>query len=118
MDPTMIHFYLDIFLQTLARDLPWILGGLGAVGLAGYSPVGRAVAASLRQRHRDVEIEETLSAQLADLQRTLSEVTERLDATEQRMLRQALSAPARPAESEPGTGAAGQGGPLRIATPA
>ena len=85
----MFQFYLDIFLQHLMRNLPWILGAMGAVGVLGWSPLGRAMAQALRDRGRAIELEESLTAQLADLQRTLSEVNERLDVTEQRLLRQA-----------------------------
>jgi hypothetical protein len=99
MDPMMVRFYLDIFLQHLARNLPWILGGLGIAGLIGYSPMGRAIATALRERHRGLELEEGISGQLADLQRTLSEVTERLDATEQHLQRQRLASPALPTEA-------------------
>jgi hypothetical protein len=83
----MFHAYFDLFLQALAHDLPWVVGGLGAAGILGWSPLGRAIARALRDRGRALELEESLSAQLADLQRTLSEVNERLDVTEQRLLR-------------------------------
>lgn len=96
MDPVLVRFYLDIFFQTLARNLPWIMGGLGMAGLIGYSPLGRAIAGALRERHKGLELEESISVQLGDLQRTLAEVTERLDATEQRLQRQRLAPPAPP----------------------
>jgi hypothetical protein len=98
MDPILVRFYLDIFLQALARNLPWIMGGLGVAGLVGFSPLGRAIATALRERHRGFELEEGLAGQLAELQRTLSDVTERLDATEQHLHRQRLASKVHPNE--------------------
>jgi hypothetical protein len=83
----VFHAYFDLFLQALARNLPWILGALAVAGMLGWSPLGRSIARALRDRSRTLELEESLGAQLSDLQRTLSEVNERLDVTEQRLFR-------------------------------
>ena len=103
----MPNAYLDLLLQAIARDLPLIVAALGAAGILGWSPLGRSIAAALRDRGRTLELEESLTAQLSDLQRTLSEVNERLDATEQRLFR--LPGPNPTRQGLPGTDSAGTG---------
>ena len=80
----MFHAYLDLFLRHLASNLPWML--VAAAGIFGWSPLGRSLARSLRDRGRTVELEESVSRQLAEVQRALSEVSERLELTERRLL--------------------------------
>ena len=101
----MFHAYLDLFLQHLASNLPWML--IAAAGIVGWSPVGRAWARSLRDRGRTLELEESVSRQLAEFEQALADVTERLDLTERRLLQLpgADAAPQRPAAEA----AAGEG---------
>ena len=83
----MFHAYFDLFLQALAHNLPWMIGVVAAAGILGWSPLGRSIARALRDRSATLELEESMAAQLSELQRTLSEVNERLDVTERRLFR-------------------------------
>jgi len=62
--------------------LPWILG-LGGVGaLVGFSPLGRGLLGLGRARDRTNDVLQGVTEQLAALQRSLADVSERLEATE------------------------------------
>jgi len=62
--------------------LPWLLG-LGGVGaLVGYSPLGKGLLGLRRARDRTNELLEDVTEQLTVLRRSLSDVSERLEATE------------------------------------
>ena len=72
---------LSLFNHAVAA-LPWLLG-LGGVGaLIGYSPLGKDLVGLRRARDRSNELLEDVTQQLAVLRRSLSDVSERLEATE------------------------------------
>ena len=70
------------FINHLAAALPWILGLAGAGALVGWSPLGRGLLGLRRAQERSNELIDDLAQQLATLQRSLAEVSERLEATE------------------------------------
>jgi len=95
MSFTYWHAYLPVFLSSLATALPWLGGGLLATGILGFSPFGRALAGYLHERRRSLALTEELNGRLEIMERSASEVLERLDATEH-YLRQAQLQAKRP----------------------
>ena len=72
--------------------LPWLLGLTGIGALVGYSPLGKGLLGLRRARDRSNELLEEVTEQLGQLRQTLSDVSERLEATEFQM-RSLTSAP-------------------------
>ena len=98
MDALHLRYYLDILITSLLRGSPWLIATVASTALICFSPFGRAIAAALRERRQSADLLEDSNDQLRDIQRSLSEVVERLDATD-RQLRQ-LALP-QAAHSEP-----------------
>lgn len=92
MDSEYWTAFLNNVTDHLASSLPLILA-MAAMAIAiGFSPFGRALVAFLREQKRDTALTEGILDELVELRRTLGEVTERLDATEQ-LLVQARQTP-------------------------
>lgn len=87
-----------VFFEHVASALPWIVGGLVLLVAWSLSPFGRALIRHLRDSRRDVSLTEAMLNELGELRLTLSEVAERLDATEQELTRARMFAP-RPADT-------------------
>ena len=114
MDSDYWFAFRNVFMEHVASSLPLILAIAAMAVIIGFSPFGRALVVYLREHKRDTALSEGILDELVELRRTLGEVTERLDATEQLLVqsRQAPLAgglvPPRPVES---------GDPGRILTP-
>jgi hypothetical protein len=83
--------------------LPWLLGLIGVAGLVGYSPLGKGLLGLRRARERSNELLEEVTEQLGALRRSVTDVSERLEATEfhMRSLTGGLSAGRLPRGGEP-----------------
>jgi hypothetical protein len=92
VDPNWNHLWATFF-QVAATALPWIIGGIVLLGVWSFSPFGRALERHLRDSRRDVALTEAMLHELSELRRTLSEVVERLDTTEQELNRVRVFAP-------------------------
>ena len=79
------------FFNHLAAALPWLLAIIGGGAVVGYSPLGRSLLRFQRERERTNEALESIGSQLGTLHQSLTDVTERLDATEFQL--RALKAP-------------------------
>jgi len=66
--------------------LPWFSGTLTVGAALALTPFGRNLLHYLQRRRRESEVLETTLQELTELRVTLSEVTERLDATEYRLV--------------------------------
>jgi hypothetical protein len=70
------------FLNHLVAALPWLLGLTGVGALVGYSPIGKGLLGLRRARDRTNELLADVAEQLGALRRSLTDVSERLEATE------------------------------------
>jgi hypothetical protein len=95
-----------IVLNTSAAILPVLIGALILLGAVSLSPLGRNWIGYLRERRRDSEALEAMLAEIGGLRTVLTEVIERLDATERRLAAGPLPPPME-----------GRTGSDRIATP-
>ena len=73
------EWYWAQFLYALPATLPWILGGLGAVAMVSFGPVGRALTHRLRRGAEEADRLEGVLEELTLLRGELGEVLERLD---------------------------------------
>jgi hypothetical protein len=73
--------------------LPWGLGALAVAGALSLTPFGSDLIAYLRSRRRDTEMLEAVLEELAGVRSALVEVAERLDAADQRLLRNGAPPP-------------------------
>ena len=85
-------------LEHAAAALPWVAGAFLLLGVAYYSPLGRAVMRYLREGRRDSALTEAMLAELGELRLALGEVIARLDGTERLLERERQTSLAR---SEP-----------------
>lgn len=107
-----ISAYLNQVIWGLIGALPWFLGIALVGGVVAWSPLGKLLVRYLRDRARNDALLEVNNAELAEVTRALSAMTERLDATEQLLSR--LSRSDRNVPALPPTGV---DGPSEVRTP-
>ena len=74
--------FLNQLVWKLVYAAPWFLG-IGLVGaLIGWSPLGRLIARQLQDRRQADDLLEANTAEMAQLNRTMALLTERLDASD------------------------------------
>ena len=95
MEFSWISYYLNVFLEALLRGAPWVVATLGVALVVCFSPLGRAIAAALRERANASALTNDLADELMAVQQNLAELIERLDTTD-RQLRQLRSLPESP----------------------
>jgi hypothetical protein len=91
--------YLNQAIWALVGAAPWLAALFLGGAFLTWSPVGRFFVRYLKERGRNDALLEANNAELAELTRALSVLAERLDSTEQLLLRVAQS-------EGPGAGAA------------
>ena len=79
--------YLNQVVWALIGALPWFIGIALAGVLITWSPLGKLLVRYLRDRARNDGLLDVNNAQLAEVTHALSAMTERLDATEQLLVR-------------------------------
>jgi hypothetical protein len=79
--------------------LPWLLGGVTLLATVSFSPLGLGLLRYLREHRRDAALTESVLTELGELRSSLSDVIERLDATD-RQLRNAPRLPAHRGEPD------------------
>jgi len=79
--------YLNGVVWALITALPWLLGFALACGVVAWSPLGKLLARYLRKRARTDALLDANNVELAEVTRALATMTERLDGTEQLLLR-------------------------------
>jgi hypothetical protein len=94
MEPHMAPYWWAFALLTRSLYvLPWLAGVGLAIAMVSYSRLGRALLRHLREAKQDAALNEAMLSELAALRDTITEVVERLDATEQHLARQARVLP-------------------------
>jgi hypothetical protein len=79
--------YLNGVIWALIGALPWFAGFVLVCGVVAWSPLGKLMVRHLRDRARTDALLEANNVELLEVARALATMTERLDATEQLLLR-------------------------------
>ena len=75
------HF-LERLIWVLINSSPWLVGGLGALSIVSFGPLGRAISRRLRHGLEDPKQSHAILEELTVVRRELEELIERQYATE------------------------------------
>jgi hypothetical protein len=70
-------YYLHQFLMVLISSLPWLVGGVGALCILSFGPIGRALGRRIRHGTEGSEQSAVILEELAAIRQQLEEVIER-----------------------------------------